>query len=163
MIVSFAGVKQVELKKYTNDYPVTSFLSAFFVLFSRVRIPTYFPMSWPSTCRTLLIETLMEDVKAIIIENSGIKDRDRLNLFACVLFLHYQGSDGRNKIDFFLLSSPSKELSFEPLMQKLKLVVLDFFEFENRDMLLWIAVLACSACQDREAYKLMIVISTVLS
>ena len=47
----------------------------------------------------------------------------------------------------FFENSPSTELSTERLMEDFKLVVLEKYQFENRDLKLKITFLAISACQ----------------
>ena len=65
-------------------------------------------------------------------------------------FLYHQYINGGNKIEWYSLG---KELSIEPVVQKVKLVVLDRYEFENWDLYVFKGFLTFWASQFSDAMK----------
>ena len=102
------------------------------------------------TNKKLLIETLKENVDPTVTEKNELEYRDMLKLTATVAVIGPSAFllKEQNRSISSVKSSASSELSIDFLVQKVKQVVLEKYEFENRDLLVIIAFLTLSASQD---------------
>ena len=78
----------------------------------------------------------MEEVKPIAIEEYEFEYEDMLKLIAFSQILHHQDFNRKNKIDDSSIetSSSSRELSVEDLTPKFILLILENYEFEDRNL-----------------------------
>ena len=97
----------------------------------------------------------MEKFKLGVMEKNGVEYDIYRNYFQFLSFLDYQDSDARVKIHgcSIELSSLSSELWIEPLMEEYNFVVLNKYDFGNRDLSLILTFLAFSSCQDSDVEK----------
>ena len=105
-------------------------------------------LSFSSTNRKL-IQTLMEELKPIVKENWTSR---YVWIISILAFLYYQGSDTRindDQLSFYYPLS-SRELSGEPFMQKVKLVV---FEKSWVWKLRYVIIIGFLACKQNDEQK----------
>ena len=99
-----------------NCYDESLFLTFFsFLQYSRLQPhekSERFQISLPAIGRNVLIETLMEKIKAVIVEQFEIESRGLSNLSALLLFLFRQDNGGLNKSLILPLNSAQFVYSF---------------------------------------------------
>ena len=149
---STGGVKQVKVEK--NDFGCRCIsklwaFSAFSQYQDSDRTKKQLFLLQSFTSRKLLIETLMDKVNRLVIQNHEFEYRKASKMKAIsAAFAKGLLTRGTNWIFSLWVPFFGKKFSVERSMRKTKLIDLKFYEFENRRLYSLLTFMVFSACQD---------------